>query len=191
MMRSSMHKRALFTALLAMSFACDASQWQIDTNESEISFTATQNDAPVTGKFTGFKGDIDFDPKQLATSKVFVSIDTNSVTTSYKQVADTLKTDDWLNVKIFPEATFKSNNITQKGNNQYEANGTLTIRNISLPMTINFELNNPSQNKSQVKGKTTIKRNSFGVGQGEWSSTEEVKDIVSVDFNLILKAQNK
>lgn len=191
MIPSKLNRPLLGLLLLATPFSTHAiTKWQIVSNESEVSFTAIQNDAPVSGKFTRFNGDINFDPEQLATSQVFVSIDTGSVSTSYQQIADTLKTEDWLNTNLFPKATFQSNKITQVGNNNYQAEGTLTIRDKSLPVKINFQLDNNSQNKSQAKGKATIKRNSFGVGQGEWSSTDEVKDDVTVNFNLSLEAKN-
>jgi polyisoprenoid-binding protein YceI len=38
-----------------------------------------------------------------------------------------------------------------------------------------------------VKGKTTIKRSLFGVGQGDWSKTDAVKDDVLVEFVLAAK----
>ena len=40
-------------------------KWNIIPGDSTISFTATQNNAPVMGQFKDFSGDIAFDPTQL------------------------------------------------------------------------------------------------------------------------------
>jgi polyisoprenoid-binding protein YceI len=48
---------------------------------------------------------------------------------------------------------------------------------------VNFaEEETSSNDKVKVKGSLIIKRTVFGVGQGEWASTKEVKDDVVVDF---------
>src|SRR5690242_18300077 len=76
--------------------------WKIVPNESTLTFTATQNDAPVTGKFKTFSGEINFDPAQLNASNVHIIVDMNSLSTSYDDLTTTLMTPDWLNIKIFP-----------------------------------------------------------------------------------------
>ena len=41
--------------------------------------------------------------------------------------------------------------------------------------------------KSKIEGTAKLKRLEFGVGQGDWKSTAEVKDEVKVAFSLVLK----
>lgn len=156
--------------------------WQIIPAESKLSFTATQNNAPVSGQFKKFNGTIHFDPAQLKMSSVDITIDMNSLTTSYQDLTLTLNTSDWLNVKIFPEAHFKATTFRQLNANTYEADGTLQIRNKSMPVKLQFTATDLGNNKVQVKGTTLLKRSNFGVGQGEWASTNEIKDPVKVEF---------
>jgi polyisoprenoid-binding protein YceI len=158
--------------------------WNIIPTESTLSFTATQNNAPVSGQFKTFNGDIVFDPSDLAHSKIKIIVDLNSVTTSYKEVGDTLKTPDWFQVKVFPNATFDATQFKKTGDNTFEANGQLTIRDKTLPVTLTFTLDEYSASKAHAKGQTTIQRNNFGVGQGEWSSTNEIKNDVKIEFNI-------
>ncbi len=158
--------------------------WQIIPEGSSITFTATQNNAPTTGKLTDFSGEINFDPAQLKQSSIMIIVDLNSVTTSYSDIATTLKTADWFNVAMFPQAVFKANDFTKTGNNTYQANGTLTIRNKTVPIVLNFTLENYSETKASAKGSTELKRSLFGVGQGEWAKTDAVKDEVKVDFRV-------
>lgn len=157
-------------------------EWQMIPEDSSITFIATQNNAPVTGKFTSFTGQIFFDPANLKSSEVMIMVDMNSVSTSYADIANTLKTADWFNAVKFPNAIFKANDFTKTGNNTYQANGTLTIRDKVVPIVLSFTLDEFSNTKAKAHGSTILKRTEFGVGQGEWNKTDAVKDEVSVGF---------
>ena len=101
-----------------------------------------------------------------------------------------LKTSDWFNVKLFPKATFKSREFKKLGENNYQASGDLSIRDKTVSLTIQFDLQDYHPDKFIAKGKTSIKRTAFGIGQGDWADTNEIKDDVKVDFNLQLKRAN-
>lgn len=171
----------LFLLVPTIAFAA-VPAWQIVPGESSITFTGTQNGAPATGKFNKFSGEINFDPDQLNASKVRIVIDMNSVSTSYSDFTATLLTADWFNVKAFPQAIFTAKNFTKVSDNKYQANGSMTIRDKTLPVTLTFATEELSKAKAIVKGSTTLKRTQFGIGQGEWADTETVKDDVQVNF---------
>jgi len=158
--------------------------WQIDPAKSELSFTGTQNGAPVKGAFKTFSGDIQVDPNDLKNSSFSIIVDINSISASYGEVKTTLITPDWFNVKLFPKAEFKSTKIVKTGENSYQAEGLLTIRDKSQPATLIFTAKQPDANNGTVEGSTVIKRTMFGVGQGEWASTDAVKDEVTVNFKV-------
>lgn len=158
--------------------------WQIVPNESSITFIAIQNGAPISGKFTSFSGEINADPDKLAESNVKILVDLGSITDPSNQLADTLQSPDWFNVKLFPQAIFKSNQFTKTGKKTYQAKGTLTIRDKTLPIMLSFTQEEYTPTKARVRGTTTLKRLAFGVGQGEWSDTNAIKDDVRVDFIL-------
>lgn len=161
--------------------------WEIVPNESSITFTATQNNSPVAGQFKDFNGNINFDPTQLTASSIEISVDMASVSTSYKDIANTLKTSDWFDIKFFPKAIFKATHFTKTGDNTYLANGTLTIRDKTVPTVLNFTLEEYTQTKARATGSTLLKRTVFGIGQGEWFKTNEIKDDVKVDFTISAK----
>jgi polyisoprenoid-binding protein YceI len=175
---------ALMVLLMPAVGMAASPAWQIVPNESTITFTATQNNAPVSGEFKSFTGEINFDPAQLDTNNVRIAVDMESVTTSYAPVADTLKTAAWFDVKLFPQAVFKANHFTKTGDKTYQANGTLTIRDKTVPVVLNFVQQNYTKTKARVTGSTLLKRTQFGIGQGEWAKTNEVKDEVQVNFAL-------
>jgi len=178
-------KKAIIIFLLSplVAFA-DVPSWKIIPNESTLTFTATQNGAPVTGKFTDFSGEINFDPAQLDKSNVKIVVNVGSISDPYNQLSDTLKSAEWFNTKIFPQAIFQSAGFTKTGDKTYQAKGTLTIRDKTQPIFLNFSQDEYSQTKAKMTGSTTIKRTVFGVGQGEWSDTKAVKDDVQINFTI-------
>lgn len=173
------------TSSCVTSYAMNPPKWDIVSNESELTFTATQNEAPVTGGFKKFSGTILVDPADYKTGSIDIVVDMSSVTASYADLKTTLVAPDWFNVALFPKAEFKATQFNKTGENSYDAIGTLTIRDKSAPVTLHFTANITNNNHAVVTGETTIKRNAFGVGQGEWSSTKEIKDDVVVHFKVV------
>lgn len=170
----------LLSPLMAM--AAEPQAWKIIPEESSLMFTATQNNAPVTGKFKGFSGDIMFDPAQLAESNIHIVVDMNSLSTGYNDLTTTLETSDWFDIMMYPQAVFDASQFRQIEAHKYQAKGTLTIRNKSVPIVLTFQVDELSKQKDRVTGSTTLQRSAFGVGQGEWSDTKDVKDDVEVKF---------
>lgn len=176
-------KKFIFIFLLSpLAAFANVPSWKIMPNESSLTFTAIQNGAPVTGVFTNFSGDINFDPTQLDKSNVKIVINLSGISDPYNELSDTLKSADWFNIKIFPQAIFQSTGFTKTGDKTYQAKGTLTIRDKTLPIVLDFSQQEYSQTKAKMMGSTTIKRTAFGVGQGEWSDTKTVKDDVQINF---------
>lgn len=179
-------KSMLLLALAALSSQalCAAPEWQMQPKDSTLTFTATQNDAPVSGAFKAFDAKIVFDPDNLKDSSIAIVVDVNSVSLSYAEAQNTLKTADWFNVKLFPKAEFRASQWKRISDKAFQAVGTLTIRDKTLPVTLDFTTEKLAENKGQVAGSTTIKRTAFGVGQGDWASTSEIKDDVKVNFKV-------
>jgi polyisoprenoid-binding protein YceI len=172
------------STLLASGTYATPSPWSMVPNESQLTFTATQNGSPLTGEFKSFTATLVVDANDLKSSSIDIIIDMNSVDASYAEIKNTLLTPDWFNVKVFPKAEFKSTEFTKTGDNSYQAVGTLNIRDKSAPVILNFHSSFPTPNKGVVEGSASIKRNAFGVGQGEWTSTEQIKDEVTVNFKV-------
>lgn len=177
-------KLVFFFCLLSFISISQATSWKLIPNQSSLTFVATQNGAPVSGNFKKFDGTINFDPNQLDKSDIEIIIDMASVSDAYNQISDTLKSTPWFDVKVFPNATFKANKITKTGERTYQAQGKLTIRDKTIPVTLNFKQEEYSPIKARMKGSTTIKRTDFGVGQGDWADTKTVKDDVKILFTV-------
>lgn len=175
---------AVFLLLFSVVSFADVPDWKIILKDSELTFTATQNNAPTSGKFTQFSGDIHFDPLQLKSSNVRIVVNMGSVTTDYADIAQTLKTADWFDISAFPQAVFTASDFIKTGDKTYQAHGDLTIRDKTLPVVMNFTMEEFSQTKALAKGSVIVKRLPFGVGQGDWQKTDNVKDEVNVQFTV-------
>ncbi|MFT4058299.1 MAG: YceI family protein [Legionella sp.] len=168
----------------SIAYADILPQWNIIPTESSISFTGTQNGAPVTGSFKSFTGTVIADPIKYQDSSIDIIVQTGSLSVSYAELANILVTPDWFNVKEFPKAEFKATKFNKIDNSTYQAIGDLTIKNKSAPATFTFTAIESSKNHWIVTGHATIKRSAFSVGIGEWANTDVVKDDVIINFKI-------
>ena len=169
----------------SITWANKSPEWQINPAESELSFTATQNDAPFTGTFKKFSGEIFVDPNNYKASSIHIVVDMTSLSAPYADLISTLQSPDWFDTKMFPKAEFKATQFNKTSDKTYEAIGSLTIRDKTAPVTLIFTAEESPKNHAVVDGHTLIKRTVFGVGQGDWASTSEIKDDVAVHFKIV------
>lgn len=173
----------IFSILLLPTIST-AFEWHIVPDKSSLYFKAIQNNAPIKGEFKTFTGQIDFDQQALNKSHVDIVVDTASVSTSFKDVSDGLKTAEWFDIKAFPKATFSAADFKKINDKDYEAQGKLTLRDKTLPLTLYFTFEKYTDKEAIVTGHAKLKRTEFGVGQGEWKKTDGVKDDVEINFKI-------
>jgi polyisoprenoid-binding protein YceI len=178
---------AWFALALGSVAAIAATAWHTDPPQSRLSFTGTQAGAPFEGAFQHFTADIQFDPKDLATSRFDVTIDLNSVDTKDKDRDTTIKGSDIFATDRWPTAHFAADKFTDKGAAKYAAVGKLTLRGVTKDVPIEFTFQTDAGG-AWLKGSAAMKRLDFGVGQGDWRSTEWVGNDVKVQFALKLKS---
>ena len=107
-----------------------------------------------------------------------------SATTGDKQRDEALPESDWFAVKQFPQAVFEANNFQSFGDNKFIAESTLTIRGLKKTMIFPFTLD-AKDGKATVDSSIPILRTNFGVGQGDWASSEYVGLEVTVKLHLV------
>jgi polyisoprenoid-binding protein YceI len=173
------------TALSTTALAADAPvvHYTLDPAKSTLEFEFVQAGAQNKGKFTKFQTTLDFSPDNPQTGKLDVVVDVNSLDTGDKERDDTLRGADLLSVAKFPQAHFVSTQITKTATG-YDAAGKLTLRGVTKDIHVPFSFK--TTDAGYLTGKTTIKRLDFGVGQGDWKSTEWVGSDVTVTYSLRL-----
>ena len=194
------HTRAALTAiLLTFSAALPAAAWGAsapavhyvaDAAKSTLEFSFQQAGAQNKGKFTRFPVSFDFAPDNLAAGRLEVSVEMASLDTGDKERDDTLRGADLFAVAKFPQAHFSATQFNKTATG-YEAVGKLTIRGVTRDARVPFTFRTADEHGVAVgymSGKTSVRRLDFGVGQGEWKSTEQVGNDVGVSFALRLTA---
>lgn len=170
---------------LVTGAASAATPWSMDAAASRLTFTATQAGARFTGRFTRFDADIRFDALDPATSRMAVRIATASVDTYDEQRDSALRGPDFFWSEAYPEALFTAQRVSAAGTG-WIATGQLTLRGVTRPVSVHFAFAKLPDGSARLEGSATLRRLDFGVGQGEWSSTQWAGDGVDVAFALRL-----
>lgn len=170
--------------------AAEVPSYKVIPEKSFLKFYAIQNGAPLEGKFEKFSADIHFDPKQLDKSNIKVEVATGSVVVANDDIEKNLKLPEWLSVDAFPKAVFTCKKISRMPlTDNYYADGELTLHGKILPAVINFQMEHFDDSRAIATGYVTVHRRDFGIGQGEWSRDDVLKDEVRVEFRIVADKQ--
>lgn len=156
-----------------------------DAARSQLEFSGLQAGAAFKGLFKKFTVNAQFDPAQLAASRLDVQIDMNSLDSQDADRDKTMRSGEFFDVAKNPSAHYVTRSISKSANG-YAALGTLTLRGVSRDVPIEFQFT-PATGGATLVGDAALKRLDFGVGQGEWKSTEWVGDAVKIHFSVSLK----
>ena len=191
-MRTAFCALALLVAAttLAPAVLAAPATYRLDPAKSTLSFAFTQAGAHNKGRFDKFDVNLLFDAAQSQASRLDVVVQVSSLDTSDKDRDSTLRGADLFNAAKFPQAHFSATLFTRIDATHFEATGKLTIRDVTRDLRVPFTFA-PAAGGSgagSMTGQVLIRRLEFGVGQGEWKSTEWVGDEVAVSFALRLVA---
>jgi cytochrome b561/polyisoprenoid-binding protein YceI len=165
----------------------EAKTYTADPAKSTVGFTFLQAGAKNSGQFDRFT--VTLDLATPASGRLDVSIDVASLNTKDKDRDATLRGADLFDVAKQPRATFTAPQLKDLGGGKFEAAGTLTIRGVAKPVTLPLTLRSATEGGQPVyylDGRTTVRRLDFGVGQGDWKSTEWVGNDVDVTWSVRL-----
>jgi polyisoprenoid-binding protein YceI len=158
--------------------------YRAEPAQSRLEFEGTQAGAPLRAAFHRFSSAIDFSPDALAASHLDVTIDTGSVDSKDADRDATIKGADVFDVAHWPSAHYQTNSVTKVAAG-FHAMGTLTLRGVTHDVPIDFTFVT-APGGATLEGSATLKRLDFGVGQGDWKSTEWIGDQVRIAFSLRL-----
>ncbi len=156
--------------------------------QSRLDFFGTQAGAPFRATFHRFTAAIDFAPQALARSHFDVLIDLNSLDSLDHDRDATMRGSDLFDVAHWPTARYVTNTITKTAAG-YAATGTLTLRGVTKDVPIEFQFS-ATPTGTMLTGTASVQRLDFGVGQGDWKSTEWVGNEVKIRFSLVLIAKS-
>ncbi|HEY2782147.1 MAG TPA: YceI family protein [Steroidobacteraceae bacterium] len=175
----------LVIAAAAVAAAGSAASFTADAAQSRLEFVGVQAGADFKGAFHKFTASVDFAPDALASSRIDVQIDMNSVDSLDKDRDTTMRGKDVFDVAHNPTAHYVTKTIT-KTPAGFAAVGALTLRGVTKDVPIDFQFAQAGGG-AKLTGSAKLNRLDFGVGQGDWKSTETVGDAVKINFALVLK----
>lgn len=177
-------------SLCFLAMPAHAKPYVVDTAASTISFSGTHAGKPFEGKFNDWHATVDFDPRQLEKSKIEASFKLESAKTGNAMFDGTLPTADWFDVKNTPTATFASTSITQERDGAYKAQGTLTLRGQTVPISLLFTLSDIIKSPITASATLTIDRLAFGIGKQSDPKAEWVSQVIGIKMNIVARALN-
>ena len=143
---------------------------------------ATLQGAPVNGTFESFDAAITLDPAAPEAGNVTITVDIASVRSDSDQANGAMTGADWFAADSFGQAVFQSTSISG-ADGAYVAEGTLTIRDQSVPVSLPFTLA-VDGDAATANGALTVDRTAFGVGQGSFAGPDPVAHEVEVVFDI-------
>ncbi|MBL8250868.1 MAG: polyisoprenoid-binding protein [Candidatus Competibacter sp.] len=121
------------------------------------------------------------------TGSVEVVIDAGSLDTAYPKRDEHLRGEDFFDVAKYPTIAYRADRIQFEGNKPVKAEGQLTLRGITKPVTLAFTRfkcgEHPIAKKHYCGGDATatIKRSDFGMGAFPNAVSDDVKLSIAIE----------
>jgi polyisoprenoid-binding protein YceI len=170
-------------ALFATAAAAAPPTWRVDKARSRLLFSSVVSGKAFVGSFRSWDATIRFDPNDLAHSEVEATVDTASAFTNDKDRDALLPDEDWFWTSKFARAEFTAHGFQARGPGRYLAAGVLTLRGVQKPLSLPFSLSIQGD-AAQMQGEVSLDRLVFGVGQGDFASTDTIPAQVLVRVEL-------
>jgi polyisoprenoid-binding protein YceI len=168
-------KKLILTAILALSTSyiavVEAADYKIDIKGAHASINFKIKHLGyswLTGRFNDFDGSFSYDPAAPEKSKVNVEINIESIDSNHAERDKHLRSDDFLDVKKYPTAQFKSTHFKINSENDGVVTGELTLHGVTK--TISFPVQKIGEGKdpwggyrSGFTGVTSLKLADYGM----------------------------
>ncbi|MGR3434035.1 MAG: cytochrome b/b6 domain-containing protein [Shimia sp.] len=147
-------------APLGAALEAVSSEWRV--GEGEVGITVTQLGSPVRGAFADWTAAIEFDEAAEGPVKGRVEAVIAIGSLTLGTVTDQALGPDFFDVGTFPTATFEGE--LREAGAAYVADGTLTIRDTTIPLELPFELDIQGDT-AIMRGAVAVDRLDFGIGR--------------------------
>ena len=176
-------RNALLLALL-LPITAQATDY-VQAPRSALAFSGKYQGELFTGIFPKFQTRMTFDPADLASAKLDVSIPLAYATTANADYDTELRGSAFFDADKFPQAHFTATRFRALGDNRFAADGELNLHGVRKPVTLEFSWTAGVQ--PVLVGKSTVKRLDFNIGGGEWADTSLIPDAIAVATRVELQ----
>lgn len=184
--------------LFALATPAVAATYEVDPTHSTVGFAVTHMTvSTVRGAFGTVTGRVDYDPANIAATRVDGVVNVISVDTNNADRDTHLKSAEFFDADRFPEMKFASTAVTNITKSTFDIVGNLTIRGVTKEVTFRVNRLSPERKdpwgniKSGTVATTRINRQDFGVSwnaaldQGGYIVGDEVE--ISLELELLKK----
>ena len=181
----------LILSVFLFSFtSVDNTTWSLDKAHAKLSFTITHlMVSDVEGQFKNFEATITGAKEDFTDAVVDMKADVNSINTDNDKRDEHLKSEDFFDVKKFPELTFKSTSFKKVDATNYKVVGNLTLHGVTKSIELNAvaRLGTNPMSKKPVAGfklTVTLKRTDFKIGEKMPSAmlSDDVAIVANAEF---------
>jgi polyisoprenoid-binding protein YceI len=159
-------------------------KWILDPTHADVQFKVRHMMvSTVTGHFKQFNATVETQGDDISTAKVHFTADMSSITTNNEQRDGHLLSGDFFDVENHPQLIFEGGKMEKTGDENYRIAGTLTMRGVTKPITLDVEYGGMVQDPwgntrvgFEINGK--LNRKDYGVS---WSAVTEAGGLVVAD----------
>lgn len=188
MKKYAAHALALI-ATLSIPIYAPAAEYVIDTAKAHafIQFRIQHlGYSWLYGRFNEFNGTFSYDEKNPTTNKVAVTINTASIDSNFAERDKHLRSDDFLDVKKFPQARFVSTKFEDQGEGKAVLSGDFTLHGVTKPIVIAVERVGQGDDpwggyRAGFFGTTVLKLSDYGITRDLGPASQEVELMLSVE----------
>ena len=186
-MRTLFSLTGLSSIVLLIGVSAQAATWTLEPGESRVIFHYSYEDEPSQGEFKNIDATFDIDPANPGACNINVTIPIADIHVDTPEVSEYLLDEEMFNVEQFPTATFQANQCRLQSLNSFVADGQLTIRDqthpMSFPFTFDVEMYD-GQPRFHLTSEVTVKRLDYGVGTGFWSDTVALPNEIRIEVDV-------
>jgi polyisoprenoid-binding protein YceI len=159
-------------------------RFQLDPAHTHIGFTAKHMMvSTVRGSFSDWSGYVEVDENDPTSAVAEVTVKAASVQSGSDDRDKHLRSEDFLNVESYPDVTYRSRAIEKIDDTRYKVAGELTIKDVTRPVTLEFEVGEPFQDgwgnqRVGISATGKINRKDWGL---EWNMIMEAGRLLVSD----------
>lgn len=170
--------------VLAGLLAGPAAALQYDTlvaEETRIGFIYRQMSVPVEGAFRQVGGSLVFDPARPEATRGEITVAVGAIDTGSPEGDEEARGRLWFDALHHPVARFLVQKVKATGADRFEVGGTLTIKGVTRPVTLEIthfhQAMNPIRKKEAIGANAvaSVKRSDFGMGKFAPGVSDEVR----------------
>ena len=156
--------------------SADAARGNWIVEDGSLGLTIQQMGSGVSGTFGSWQAEIRFDNPSAPGPAGQVKVEIDIASLSLGTVTDQAMGADYFDVASYPKARFEA--ALERLETGYQAVGTLSIRDKSLPLTLPFDLRFDGD-RAVMSSQTSVNRLDFDIGKG-------TQDEGTLGFNVVL-----